>query len=725
MKMKITLSLVLCFTTLVISYAQKDTVDYYSLSLEDLMKIEIVSASKKSENLFDAPLSASVLTREEIRNAGSTSIMEALRLVPGIIVRETSNGNYDITVRGLDNVPPNSLILSATNTTTLVMINNRPVYNYLQGGTFWESLPIDLNDVERIEVIRGPSSTLYGPNAVSGVINIITTTYKKVGWNINGGAQLGSMSTFIGNASVGYKFSEKFSAGVSGNTQSRGRDVRYLDFTTNTPVTSIYDLSTPNPDERYPHPDKSMTKYGVNSYINYAPSEKIKLNLIAGLQDSEVQSVMYDNLVTALSTTTNDSRYVDLNASIYNLTAQASYTSATQAPVEGMRGLKYDFEVKDATVEYVVNIKSLSIKPGLTYRGATYDDTKYWDTENGEGQLNGRKTMETFGAGVRLDYSLLKDKIRITGGLRADKFTYPNGWFASYQAAVNYKINPTNLVRFVYSNAYRSPFIFDTYLNYSLLIPAGPDIYMSVQPNGNKNLDLLNSKMIEIGYRAALKSNITLDAEFYSTRTRNYSALITHETTFTPANYPVIGEINFYIENIPLEVQQLGASLSLNIVVDKLQFKPFITIQKTTLRDYSPYFNTTAASPGASNNNDPVTNNVDSGVGSTRDHKFTPRGYGGAYINYALSSKFNFNMNLYWFRKHTYYHLDNSTYQDGERGVENIEGKLLLNLKVNYAPFKWFNVFVTGRNLLDSTSVEYYRSDEISMMILGGIGFQW
>ena len=158
--------LVLLFPLIVcscIAYGQiQDTTDLYlyNMSLEDLMNIEITSASKKSESLFDAPLSASVLTREEILNAGATSIMEALRLVPGVIVREQSNGNYDIHIRGLDNVPPNSLVLSSTNTTTLVMINNRPVYNYLQGGTFWESLPIDLNDVDKIEVIRGPSSTL-------------------------------------------------------------------------------------------------------------------------------------------------------------------------------------------------------------------------------------------------------------------------------------------------------------------------------------------------------------------------------------------------------------------------------------------------------------------------------------------------------------------------------------------------------------------------------------
>ena len=131
------------------AFSQADTANtnqYDSLSLRDLLSVKIVSVSKKSEFLFDAPLSASVVTREEIRLAGSTSIMEALRLVPGMIVREQTNGNYDIYLRGMDNVPPNAPF-DGSSTTTLVMIDNRPIYNYLKGGTFWETLPIDINDV--------------------------------------------------------------------------------------------------------------------------------------------------------------------------------------------------------------------------------------------------------------------------------------------------------------------------------------------------------------------------------------------------------------------------------------------------------------------------------------------------------------------------------------------------------------------------------------------------
>ena len=147
--------------------------------------------------------------------------MEALRLVPGMIVREQSNGNYDIHLRGMDNVPPNAPF-EGNSTTTLVMIDNRPIYNYLKGGTFWETLPVDINDVEKIEVVRGPAAALYGPNAVSGVINIITRQPEKDGLYLVANTKQGSYHTYINNASVGYR-SNKWSIIASGNYQDRER----------------------------------------------------------------------------------------------------------------------------------------------------------------------------------------------------------------------------------------------------------------------------------------------------------------------------------------------------------------------------------------------------------------------------------------------------------------------------------------------------------------------
>ena len=209
--------------------------DLMNLPLEDLMTVankfglsadeileyflnkDVTSASKRAEKSLNSPLSTTVLSRDEIVNSGATSIPEALRLVPGMIVREKTKGNYDVHIRGNDNMPPKGMFVYSENTISLIMIDGRPVYNYAFGGTFWESLPIDLNDVERIEVIRGPSSALYGPNAVSGAINIITRTVESKKIHTDGQLQLGTNNSKIANAGASFGLGEKLKVRLSGN----------------------------------------------------------------------------------------------------------------------------------------------------------------------------------------------------------------------------------------------------------------------------------------------------------------------------------------------------------------------------------------------------------------------------------------------------------------------------------------------------------------------------
>jgi iron complex outermembrane receptor protein len=700
---------------------QADSVDFTSLAFEDLMNVKIVSASKKSESLFEAPLSASVLTKDEIQRSGATSIMEALRLVPGIIVRQLTNGNYDIHIRGLDNVPPNALRLHSTNTTTLVMIDNRPVYNYLQGGIFWNALTIDLNDIDRIEVIRGPSSTLYGPNAVSGVINIITNKIENNGFTATANAQVGSLETSIINGSFGYRFNKKISATVSANYQSRGRDILYRDRLKQKWYNTVDSLTTANPGREYPHPDKSFIKYGVNAFVQYKPLEKVELNFSAGLENSEAQTCTFDSFTSNINTFRSRSKFVDLQTSWGALTTQLSYNAGNHQNILGFK-TSVDFFTSDASVEYAFKLKNLSIKPGIAYRSAIYDDTKRGDATKREGTINGRRYMETYGATLRGEYTLSKDRIRLTGGLRADKFTYPGDWFLSYQAASSFKINKSNLFRIVYSKAFRSPFIYDTYQDLQLFFPLGttPEMFIVNNMLGNKDLDLLSSTMFELGYRTKVSSNITIDLEAYSTKTKNFTAIITTtETVETPQNYPYIASFDTHTYNIPLSVDQIGATMSVNFNAKKFQFKPFVTIQKTTLHNYSRYANTSNVTPDPNNNFDPLNNNIYSGIGTKMDHKFTPKVYGGGYVNYQ-AGKFNINVNGYTFSKHTFYHLYNLHFPDG-RGIGEVKSKAIVNAKISYSPIKALAVFINAKNVLNKQSREHYLSDLTPPMVLAGV----
>src|SRR5688500_5402591 len=316
-------------------HSQIDSANAFeSMSLKDLLNVKIVSVSKLSESLFEAPLSASVVTREDIKRAGCTSIMEALRLVPGMLVREQTNGNYDVQLRGAYTTP--HAFFDGSSVTTLVMVNNRPIFNYLKGSTFWETIPVDLNDVEKIEVVRGPSGALYGPNAVAGVINIITRQLQQDGFYSTVNSRQGSYHTFINNASIGFR-TKKWSLIGSGNYQRRDRtEVSYFEFVRKQYFENpdyfvgVLGDSVEAMDIVDPDPALSVKKYAGNIFANYAGSEKFNLSFSGGMQHSEVQKVYAENGTSPMSSPQSDTRYADLRANISNLTARVSFIEGTQ-----------------------------------------------------------------------------------------------------------------------------------------------------------------------------------------------------------------------------------------------------------------------------------------------------------------------------------------------------------------------------------------------------------
>jgi iron complex outermembrane receptor protein len=150
-------------------HAADTDADLADLSLDQLMGLTVTSASKKEQNANEVPSAIFVLTQEDIRRSGATTIPEVLRLVPGLqVARNTSNG-WSVTARGFNGRFASKL---------LVLIDGRSVYTPLFSGVYWDVQDTVLEDIDRIEVIRGPGATVWGANAVNGVINIITKSSK-------------------------------------------------------------------------------------------------------------------------------------------------------------------------------------------------------------------------------------------------------------------------------------------------------------------------------------------------------------------------------------------------------------------------------------------------------------------------------------------------------------------------------------------------------------------
>src|SRR5579864_3749532 len=139
------------------------------LSLAELGNVEVTTASKEPEKISKTPAAIFVLTQDDIRSSGATSIPEVLRLVPGVEVARINSNQWSVNIRGLG---------SGFSKAVLVLIDGRSVYTPLYAGVYWDVQNVLLDDVERIEVIRGPGGTIWGSNAVNGVINIITKNAK-------------------------------------------------------------------------------------------------------------------------------------------------------------------------------------------------------------------------------------------------------------------------------------------------------------------------------------------------------------------------------------------------------------------------------------------------------------------------------------------------------------------------------------------------------------------
>jgi iron complex outermembrane recepter protein len=143
--------------------------DLSSLSLEQLTKMEVSSVARRDQQLYKTPAAVFVITQDDIRRSGATNVPEILRIVPGVQVAQVEANKWAVSARGFNGIFADKM---------LVMIDGRSIYTPIYSGTFWDQNEVLIEDVERIEVIRGPGATMWGANAVNGVINIITKKAK-------------------------------------------------------------------------------------------------------------------------------------------------------------------------------------------------------------------------------------------------------------------------------------------------------------------------------------------------------------------------------------------------------------------------------------------------------------------------------------------------------------------------------------------------------------------
>ncbi len=707
-----------------LAIAQNAEDDIYDMSLEELMDIEIVSASKKAETLFEAPLASYTITRDEIRNAGSLSIPEALKLCPGVIVREHTNGAYEVHLRGLDNMVRYDKGGEHFNKITLVMVDNRPVFNHINGMIFWEALPVSINDVERVEIVKGPSSPLFGPNAVAGVINIITLQPEKEGLSTAGNMQYGNFNSLVGGINAGFN-KKGFSFMASGNIDHRDRsDNQYFQYSQVVPGENVFvnspaDLrniimtpfgpfndSIDNVDKVYENPAMAIRKQGINGFAKYEFNEQLSIQLQGGYQNAEVQNYFFDNEFTPLAISEYKSTYLNSVIDWHDLKVRYSHTAGhdnMQKYDVGGTSAAYDYRVNELFIDYTWNIRDkLLIQPAFNLQNALYGIYE---------------PLNTTAGALRLDYAPL-ERLRLIAATRLDHFSNPGDTYLSYQFASTLQLNEQNLIRGVVSRstsgAFIAPVLLDIFVEFdSPFGPLAPKGLVNLQ--GNQNLELFTLDLIEVGYRARLANNIDINVELFRQKGTNFYAKITKSLPAAPQPpfvYDPLLSQNTEYQNLPLVAIQNGISISANWVVgNDFQLKPFVTYQKTM------------AESMPSGLNEPDYDDVNNIVNThNAEHKSTPNWFGGLYLNWSPSNRFNINVNPYFMSGQTIYQFND---QVNNTDIGSIDANVMVNAKVSFAVVDGLNIFANIRNLSTSQNRQYYGTDVIKPLVLGGIDFNF
>ncbi|WP_372774394.1 TonB-dependent receptor plug domain-containing protein [Mangrovibacterium sp.] len=744
---------------------------YSNMSLDELLNIEVVvTASKQPEDLFEAPLSVTIINKDEINKSGATSIPEALRLSPGLIVREITPGNYDVQIRGYDDITKNIYIPLPYNTTTLVMIDNRIVYSYFSGGTFWESFPIDINDIERIEVVRGPASALYGPNAVSGVINIITSHSNNKGLNASVNGTAGTQNAKNATANIGYNWNDRTKISFSGNFTERYRyNELYFDFNKKGyfPIDQLEMFINPIKDETTKDPwsfedyqeevgayydsDLSLRKIGGNLFLNHNFSEQTSIDIALGAQKSQSQKIGFINMVTPISQNESKSFYFDTRLKYKNFNGQFNINSGHDYSNYSFNS--YKFTNTEASLEYHKQFGKVRVRPGLNYKHLSYNSPLTYDESMNmntfEYQFKGEPRKASTYSAYLLSEWRPTAKLRFIGAIRMDKFDINKNYFVNYEIASTFRLNKNNLLRYVYSVANKSPFFLDTYLNTDMEttinyydentntiapIPA----YISIQ--GQEDLKYPTISNHELCWRTKFNSNTSLDLELFYSKVRNFvnanlyrqyeviQQLNPESGTDSLISIDVDGQVLF--ENYDLTANQFGVGFTFNYdFSNKLNAKLYGTYQTTKISGRKDIdFVTTGIqlSPVTSDNILKV--KVNTTMNPTQwNEALTPSFYGGFLLNYRPGKNWNLSTDGYFysdqkFTYYNYYKLGNESSIENAKVQANINTNIILNAKASYKISSNLSSYITLRNTLGK-HYEYGFADQLGSLVL--IGIQW
>jgi iron complex outermembrane receptor protein len=479
-----------------------------SEELELIKEEESVSiASRYEQPISQAPSNVYVITDEDIRMSGATDLPTVLRRIPGIEVMQMSGGDFNVSARGNNQPVANKM---------LILVDGRSIYIDVQAQVYWKAIPVTLPEIKRIEVLKGPASSIYGFNAFDGIINIITKSPEEMkGTTLQfGGGEFGTLSSAAIHAGTQGKLGYRLSVGRDQTQQWRNRDaLAFRDHKFN--IQTEYALSS----------DSKLSVSGGLVDINRLDgpiSSTVVLNDRPALGYAHMnyeRSNFFFRMFWNSFDTTTDLILHPLLAPFLRITDRAG------SPVSVMRADTYNVETQHSV--------DLGTSNRLTY-GVNYRHNT----------LSGN-FIDRFGREDRLGIYVQDEwkpvqKLTVVAGARYDLDTFINPT-VSPRLALLYTPIPDHTFHATLSVAYRPPTLFETHADNQVLITGVPT------PSVNRGSNALNPEEIvsyEIGYQGwYLRHRLRVRANAFFNHISNLISFRSLGLTSMPVNS---GEADIY-----------------------------------------------------------------------------------------------------------------------------------------------------------------------------------
>ncbi len=482
-------------------------------TVDDIFEEQVVTASARSSSETKAPASLTIITEDEIRMSGAATVPEILRRVPGIDVAEMNPSDTNLSIRGFNRRVANKV---------LVLVDGRSVYQDFLGTTLWPLLDVAVQDIARIEVIRGPGSALYGANAFAGVVNIIT----KIGDDVAGARaflQAGDHGTFQGGVSTG---------GRNGKLQYR-TTVAYdrADKWTKDVGDDRVDLPS-----QFPQPNRSREVQRADMAATYDIGN-IQIRTGGGFDRMNLEVVPLGALRTYGAE--GQSGFARLEVASGQTRVKAFYNALRMyvgpeywpAGIASL-GSSIRSDVVDLSASTGFDFKALgqhhlNIGAGYRYKGVSWGYFAPHDGPYQENHFNAFLQEEWDPSkkwSVILSYRIDRDPLLYSQGTTA------GGLVQSPRGTILFEAKPEQVFRFTVGSAFRSATFLESYVDLFAPIPNQPALGVRFQ--GSENLRPEEMLQGELGYRGRVGS-FQPDIVAYAERVGN---LVTDGALRQPAN---------------------------------------------------------------------------------------------------------------------------------------------------------------------------------------------